>query len=317
VIDRINRRLARSLKQMDHDAAARLSVSAGVACFGDHGTTADELVRIADTALYSAKWAARAQQIRGEDYAVESPVPPSATAAKAMLSTTASSLAAALRELGVPDVMAELNLRTIAALGTLAEIKDPYVRGHQERTSDVAATLAEQMGLSPDRVRGTRLAGLVHDLGKAGVSKRILSKPGKLTEEEFAEIKEHPPLGSMMIISEVEALQQLVPIVRHHHERFDGKGYPDGLAGEEIPLEARILSVVDAFDAMTHERAYRKALGREETLAELRRGAGTQFDPAVVEVFLAWAAKEGEEPPARGKPASEDEVLAAAPTTTT
>ena len=162
---------------------------------------------------------------------------------------------------------------------------------------------------------GTRLAGLLHDLGKAGISRRILNKPGKLTEEEFAEIKEHPPLGSMMIISEIEALQQVVPIVRHHHERFDGKGYPDGLAGQDIPLEARILAVVDAFDAMTHERSYRKAMSREEALAELERGAGTQFDPAVVEAFLAWASKEGEGLPDRRQPAKEDKEPAALPTT--
>ena len=234
-----------------------------------------------------------------------------------MLSTQASSLAAALRELGVPDVLADLNLRTVTALGTLAEIKDPYIRGHQERTSEVAASVAEEMGLSSDRVRGTRLAGLLHDLGKAGISKRILNKPGKLTEEEFAEIKEHPPLGSMMIISEIEALQQVVPIVRHHHEHFDGRGYPDGLAGQDIPLEARILGVVDAFDAMTHERSYRKAMSREEALAELERGAGTQFDAAVVEAFLAWASREGAEPEARKQPASEDKQLATVRTTKT
>ena len=102
-----------------------------------------------------------------------------------------------------------------------------------------------------------------------------------------------------MIISEIEALQQLVPIVRHHHERFDGKGYPDGLAGQEIPLEARILAVVDAFDAMTHERAYRKALSREEAVAELQRGAGTQFDPAVVRGVLGLGVRKDEEPGAR------------------
>jgi diguanylate cyclase (GGDEF)-like protein/PAS domain S-box-containing protein len=313
VIDRINRRLARSLKQMNDGAAARVSLSAGAACFPEEGSTPDELVTVADTALYSAKWAARARDVMEEGYAVESLTPPPATSGEAQtgtLSSAASSLAEALRELGVPDALAELNLRTVTALGTLAEIKDPYIRGHQERTSDQAATLAEEMGLSPDRVRGARLAALLHDLGKAGISKRILNKPGKLTEEEFAEIKEHPPLGSMMIISEIEALQQLVPIVRHHHERFDGKGYPDGLAGQDIPLEARILAVVDAFDAMTHERAYRKALGREEALAELRRGAGTQFDPAVVEAFLAWASREGAEPEARKQPASEDKQLA-------
>ena len=120
-----------------------------------------------------------------------------------------------------------------------------------------------------------------------------------------------------MIISEIEALQQVVPIVRHHHEHFDGKGYPDGLAGEEIPIEARILTVVDAFDAMIHERSYRKALSREEALAELERGAGTQFDPAVVEAFLTWAATEGAEPEARKQPASADKRLATVRTTKT
>ena len=315
VIDRINRRLAKSLEQMNDGPAARLSLSAGVACFAVDGKTPDELVRAADAALYSAKWAAQARYAKGDEYAIESPAPSPATLETGTLSSAASSLATALRELGVPDALAELNLRIIAALGTLAEIKDPYIRGHQERTSDEAATLAEEMGLSRDRVRGTRLAALLHDLGKAGVSGRILSKPGKLTQEEFAEIKEHSPLGSMMIISEVGALQQLVPIVRHHHERFDGKGYPDGLSGQDIPLEARILAVVDAFDAMTHERAYRKAMSREEALAELERGAGTQFDPAVVEVFLAWVNRESENVPAPPQPTSEDNELAMVRTT--
>jgi HD-GYP domain-containing protein (c-di-GMP phosphodiesterase class II) len=241
----------------------------------------------------------------GGEYAIESLAAPPGTSEMGLPSNTVGSLAAALRGLGVPDALAELNLRTIATLGTLAEVRDPYIRGHQERTSEVATSVAEEMGLSSDRVRGTRLAGLLHDLGKAGISKRILNKPGKLTEEEFAEIKEHPPLGSMMIISEIEALRQVVPIVLHHHEHFDGKGYPDGLAGEEIPIEARILAVVDAFDAMI----------REEALAELQRGAGTQFDPAVVEAFLALPTTESAEPEARKQPASEDKELAAARTT--
>jgi diguanylate cyclase (GGDEF)-like protein/PAS domain S-box-containing protein len=314
VVSRINRRITKSLKPMDGETEARLSLSAGVAHFPDDGSTADELVAIADAALYSAKWAVRSHGAMEEGYAVESPATP-AEALHSMqtetLSSAASSLAAALRELGVPDILAELNMRTIAALGTSAEIKDPYVRGHQERTSGWAATLAKEMGLASDRVRATRFAGLLHDLGKAGISKRILNKPGKLTEEEFAKIKEHPPLGSMMIASEVEALQQLVPIVRHHHERFDGKGYPDGLAGEDIPLEARILAVVDSFDAMIHERVYRKALSWEEAIAELERCAGTQFDPAVVEAFLALVRTRGEELAIPAEAAGESRKLAA------
>jgi HD-GYP domain-containing protein (c-di-GMP phosphodiesterase class II) len=159
----------------------------------------------------------------------------------------------------------------------------------------LAATLAEEMGLSPDRVRNITTAGLLHDLGKVSVGERILNKPSKLTESEFAKMKEHAALGASMIVSGAEALQPLAPIVRHHHERFDGNGYPDGLARENIPLEARILSVADAFDAMTHERAYRKALSREEALGEIERGAGTRFDRAVVEAFLGVVRRRGGE----------------------
>jgi HD-GYP domain-containing protein (c-di-GMP phosphodiesterase class II) len=223
----------------------------------------------------------------------------------------AGSLIATLRRLGVPDGLADLNLRTMAALGTLAEIRDSYVRGHQERTSRCAAALAEKMGLSSDRIQNTKMAGLLHDLGTVGTSKQILNKPGKLTEGEYAKIKEHPPLGSIMIMSEIETLQRLVPVVRHHHERFDGQGYPDGLAGEEIPIEARILAVVDAFDAMIHERAYRKELSREEAIAELRRCAGSQFDPAVVDTFLAMIEQGAEDFAAPAELAGESPVLAA------
>jgi putative nucleotidyltransferase with HDIG domain len=195
-------------------------------------------------------------------------------------------------------------------VGAASEIKDRYIRGHQERASLWAAALAEEMGLSPERVRDIRIAGLLHDLGKATINERLLNKPGKLTEEEFAKVKQHAPLGAAIIISEAEALQQLATIVRHHHERFDGGGYPDGLAGEDIPLEARILSVVDVFDALTHQRSYRKAQTREEAIAELERGAGTQFDPAVVEAFLALMKRRGEELAVPAKAASEDRQLA-------
>jgi HD-GYP domain-containing protein (c-di-GMP phosphodiesterase class II) len=213
-----------------------------------------------------------------------------------MLSGAASSLSAALQDLTTPDVITESELRTIAALGAAAEIRDPFIRGHQERTSRLAATVAKEMGLSPDRVRSLTTAGLLHDLGKISVSEGILNKPGKLTESEFAKMKEHSALGATMIVSGAEALQPLAPIIRHHHERFDGSGYPDGLARENIPLEARILSVADAFDAMTHERSYRKALSTEEALGEIQRGAGTRFDSGVVEACLGVVRRRGGEP---------------------
>jgi len=314
VVNRINRRIAARLKQMDDPAAAWLGLSAGVACFPEDATTPDELVRTTDTALYNAKQLAWARGLTGQGQPIESAGSPPGLVHETqtrMLSIAASSLTAALHDLGAPEIVSELDLRAIAAVGAAAEIKDPYIRGHQERTSRWAAALAEQMGLSPERVRSVRIASLLHDLGKVSINERILNKPGKLTEEEFAKVKQHAPLGATIMISEAEALQQLAPIVRHHHERFDGSGYPDGLPGEEIPLEARILSVVDVFDAMTHDRSYRKALSREETIAELEHGAGTQFDPTVVKAFLALVERRGEEPPAPAQVASDGRQLAA------
>jgi putative nucleotidyltransferase with HDIG domain len=211
----------------------------------------------------------------------------------------------------VPEALADLDLRTIAAVGAAAEIKDPHIRRHQERVSQWAATLAEEMGLPRERVQDIRVASLLHDLGKVSISEHILNKPGKLTEEEYAKIKEHSALGAM-IVAHVEGLHRLVKIIRHHHERFDGTGYPDSLAGEYIPLEARILSVVDVFDAMTHERSYRKALSREEAIAELERSAGTQFDPAMVKAFLTLLKRQGEEPAALARAGVKDRQLAAA-----
>jgi HD-GYP domain-containing protein (c-di-GMP phosphodiesterase class II) len=228
-----------------------------------------------------------------------------------MLTTAASSLATVLHDLGVSEVAVALDLRAIAAVGAASELKDRYMRGHQERASLWAAALAEDMGLSSEQVRNIRIAGLLHDIGKITINEGILNKPGRLTEEEFNKVKRHALNGATIMLSEAEALQQLAAIVRYHHEHFDGTGYPDGIAGERIPLEARIMSVVDVFDAMTHERAYRKALSREETIAEIERGAGTQFDPQVVTAFLALLKRRGEEAAAPAQAASADRRLAA------
>jgi diguanylate cyclase (GGDEF)-like protein/PAS domain S-box-containing protein/putative nucleotidyltransferase with HDIG domain len=315
VVNRINKRIAEKLQELDDPAAAWLGVSAGVASFPQDATAADELVRIADAALYNAKRLARARGVTSQGQPIEPLASPSGLVHETqsgMLSTAASSLATVLQYLGASEIAADLDLRTIAAVGAASEIKDRHIRGHQERTSLWAAALAEEMGLPPEQVRDIRIASLLHDIGKVSVSERVLNKPGKLTEEEYAQIKEHAPLGATIMTSEAEALQQLASIVRHHHERFDGKGYPDGLAGEDIPLEARILSVVDVFDAMTHHRSYRKALSRAEAIAELERGAGTQFDPAVVKTFLALLKRPDEEPPTPARAASTHRQMATA-----
>jgi len=315
VVNRINRRIATELKKMDDPAAAWLGLSAGVASFPQDGITPDDLVRVADSALYDAKRVAWARGVTGQGPPTESPAYPSGLVHETqsvMLSTAASSLATVLQDIGACELAPGLDVRAIATVGAASEIKDVYLHGHQERTSLWAAALAEEMGLPPERVRNIRIASLLHDIGKVSVSERLLNKPGKLTDEEFAKVKQHAPLGAEIIVSEAETLQNLAPIVRHHHEHFGGKGYPDGLTGEEIPLEARILAVADVFDAMTHERAYRKALSREEAIAELEGGAGTHFDPAVVKAFLALARRRDEEPAAPPQAASEVRRLTAA-----
>jgi diguanylate cyclase (GGDEF)-like protein/PAS domain S-box-containing protein/putative nucleotidyltransferase with HDIG domain len=313
-VSRINRRITQRVRRMDGEAAARLSLSAGVACFPDDGTTTDDLVRIADASLYSAKWVARARDIMGQREDIQSLIsalvgrragaedtasgvvfrPEALHEQQArIVASVASSIAVALRDAGVAEALEDPDLQVLATVGAAAEIKDRYVRGHPERTSEQATALAKELGLSPERTRDIQVAGLLHDIGKVTVSEGILNKPGKLTRREFDSIKDHPIVGATLV-SQVKGFERLVPIVRHHHERFDGNGYPDGLAGEEIPLEARILSVVDVFDALTHQRSYRKALDREETITELKRGAGVQFDPAVVKAFLTLLKRRGD-----------------------
>jgi diguanylate cyclase (GGDEF)-like protein/PAS domain S-box-containing protein len=315
VVSRINRRIVARLKQLNDQAATWLGLSAGVASFPEDAATADELVKMADAAMYNAKRLAWARGVTEEGQAIESPACPPELAHETqggMLTIAASSLATVLHDLGVSEVATALDLRSIAAVGAACEIKDRYIHGHQERSSLWAAALAEEMGLSSEQVRNIRIASLLHDIGKVTINEGILNKPGKLTEEEFAKVKQHASRGAAIMMSEAETLQQLAEIVRHHHEHFDGKGYPDGFAGERIPLEARILAVADVFDAMTHERSYRKALSREQAIAELERGAGTQFDPAVVKAFLALVKRPDQQPSAPAQPAGMTRQLATA-----
>ena len=165
------------------------------------------------------------------------------------------------------------------------EARDPYTRGHSSRVTELAEALARRLGWSDQRIAALRLGGPLHDIGKLAVSDEVLRKEGLLDEGELAEIREHPKNGARLLLR-VAALRAAIPYVLYHHERWDGTGYPSGKAGEEIPLEARVLAVADAFDAMTSDRPYRRALTLQQALAEVERCAGTQFDPRIAEVFL-------------------------------
>ena len=174
---------------------------------------------------------------------------------------------------------------TVKALARAIEVKDPYTYGHSERVIDYATAIAGRLSLDEWDMRNIKYAAALHDIGKIGIARKILNKPGALSEQEFLHVKTHPQLGDS-IIEPVTFLQAPREIILHHHERYDGKGYPDGLKGEEIPLGARILAVADSFEAMMSDRPYRKALPIEEAVRELQVNAGTQFDPAVVKAFM-------------------------------
>lgn len=175
---------------------------------------------------------------------------------------------------------------TIKALSGAIDAKDQYTRGHSERVAKLSAMLAKAVGYSHEEAERIRISGLVHDLGKIGVPEAVLCKPSRLTDDEFEMIKLHPTIG-YEIIKDIPDLHDLLPGVLHHHERWDGKGYPAGLAGEDIPRMARIMALADTFDAMSSNRAYRSGLPREKVFAEFRKCAGSQFDPELVEPFLA------------------------------
>jgi len=171
------------------------------------------------------------------------------------------------------------------------EMKDRYSYGHSLREAGYAVALAEEMGLPKQQVEDIRRGALLHDIGKIFISQLILQKRDALCDDEFEAVKQHAALGAA-VVSKVKGLENVAKIVRHHHERFDGSGYPDGMADDRIPLGARVVAVVDAFGAMTEERPYRKMLTLERALAELERGAGGQFDPWPLEVFVQLIRRE-------------------------
>jgi putative two-component system response regulator len=173
----------------------------------------------------------------------------------------------------------------VTALAYALEAKDVYTSGHSQRVTEISVAVAERLGLPKEDIEKIRLAGLVHDIGKIGVRESVLNKPTSLSDEEFEHVRLHSQTGERILKPIVDD-EEILKTVRHHHERYDGNGYPDGLKGEEIPQLARIIAVADSFDAMTSERPYRKALSKEAACAEIERCRGSQFDPEVADAFL-------------------------------
>ena len=192
------------------------------------------------------------------------------------------------------DKLESAYMETIEILRFTVEAKDAYTRGHSDRVSAYSVLIGEALGLSEDDLKTLKIGGLFHDIGKIGIPDSILLKNDKLDDEEYSEIKNHPAIGAH-ILSNATIFKDIIPIVKHHHERFDGHGYPGKLKGEEIPYLARIATVADSFDAMTSKRSYRDSLPIDVVKEEIKKNSGTQFDPEIAEVFLKILDEQPEE----------------------
>jgi diguanylate cyclase (GGDEF)-like protein len=245
------------------EQVGELTVSAGVATFPVQGVGRDELIRLADSALY---WAKEDGKNRARAYE------PAYVELKQLQQLAESTDRAA-------------RYRAAASLAKAVDARDAYTGSHSERVGELAARISRRLGLDDAQVELTRLAASLHDLGKLAIPEEILRKPSALNESECLVLQRHPQIGFRML--ESLGVEPIADWVLHHHERWDGAGYPDRLRGEEIPLGARIIFVADAYDAMTSERVYRRPLSPEEAFEELERCSGSQFDPAIVEAFRA------------------------------
>lgn len=190
---------------------------------------------------------------------------------------------AILREQNI--ILKNAQTDTVFVLSQTIEAKDPYTRGHCVRVREIAKAIAHELHFSPERQHLLELSAMLHDIGKIGIPGVILNKPGPLLGREMELIKHHPDIGAD-ILANVDFFKPLVPIIRHHHERIDGMGYPAGLSGEAIPLESRIIAIGDVFDAMTTDRPYRKAIAQKETLRIMQKVAGTQLDANLIRIFM-------------------------------
>ena len=243
-----------------------LTLSLGIACFPTDELSPQGLTCQADIALGAAK------QEGGNQTCLASDVSSSASTAKLDLSS-------------VIENVKESGVNIVYAMATAVDARSRYTYARSQNVARYAATIGKALGLSGRKIRLLHVAALLHDIGKMGIPDSILRKSGPLDEEEWKIMRKHPELGTTMV-SQIPELADSAPAIRHHHERYDGGGYPAGLKGEEIPLEARIIAVAEAYDNMTTPRSYHQTISHEQAVEELRRCSGTQFDPALVLAFI-------------------------------
>lgn len=258
----ISGRIRAALRTIDVGECGPLSASIGIANYPDDASEREDLFHKADGALYWAKYHGKDKVVVFDESVVES-------------------LSAQER---ITKLEEQSHLATVRALAAAVDARDPLTQFHSRNVAVLSVMLAEEMGLDLDKRGLIEVAALLHDIGKIGISDRVLRKRGPLTAVEMRHIREHPGLGEKILMS--TQLVEVLPWVRHHHERWDGTGYPDGLAGDAIPLEARLLCICDAYDAMTTARPYRTSLSSSAALQELDLCIGTQFDPTLTEAFI-------------------------------
>jgi len=252
-------RIRNNIEQVRYLPNISVTASLGVACWPSDGVAKEEIIARADAALYLAKHMGRNRTCLSTELAE------SATLAEMKKQTQ--------------------NLSTVYALAAAVEAKDPYTYGHSQKVTRYGVAIAQQLELSEQQVATLRAAALLHDIGKIGIPDTILRNEGSISEKEWAVIRTHPERG-VKIVQQIADLNACLPAIMHHHERYDGSGYPLRLSGEKIPLEARILAIADAYDAMTSPRSYHVApYTKQEAIEEMKRCSGAQFDPALVDVF--------------------------------
>jgi diguanylate cyclase (GGDEF)-like protein/putative nucleotidyltransferase with HDIG domain len=268
-------RLRRVIRSSFASGGSELTASFGVASYPRHGATVDELLNAAGQGVYAAKQLGRDRTV------IYNP-----------------EIAANIRAAGVRErAQAEEHLAAVLVLAETLDLRDSSTSRHSETVGRYAQAIARELSLPDRQTERVHLAGLLHDIGKIGIPDSILQKPGKLDEGEWEEMRKHPELGARIL--DGANLDDIGAWVLSHHERPDGRGYPLGLQGAEIPLEARILAVADSYEAMIAERVYKPGMPPEDAITELRRCAGSQFDPEVVEAFIALLARDREGAEAR------------------